>query len=951
MKKFVLLISILAFCLGLFAAELTIGTGTNPQRFPLGSFFGYERSAALYTAAEIGAQNTKITKLAWYSELATTAAVPTKIYLKTTTASTLSNGSWASMISGSSRLYDQIHTGTRAYNWNWFELDNAFDVDMNQNLIVLVERNYGGSGSGAASGFNDGAKIRSSSCSGTHIFWQSDNQATTSTGSFETIRPNLRIYYTMYQNDLVIGSGSEAKRFPLASWYGYERSAALYTAAEIGMQNIDAIAWYPTINTTASVPTKIYLKTTTASTLSNDSWANMISGATLLYDQNRSGTAAGTWNMFDLNINFLVNLGESLIVLVERNYGGTGSGAPGGYSAGGGILASSCNGTHRIWHQDSNAPSGNGESASTRPNVRLRCNSTIASFPFVEGFERGNTDQSAAFMNWTQILGPSYDQKQWAANSSETSYNRAPRNGSWNATLANRGQSYLIRPIELIAGTNYSIELYARHGNSSEYNSILQIKYGAHPSIAGMNKNIVPETRLTNGDYQRISGVFSPETTGLYYIGIQGYVDYALDFISLDDIKIDIISSGPHALPFIEGWDSGDSGTNYWTRETGGWTIYPGSGKPVPTAEFNGNFAVENAYSSSLCSFELDATGIYDVTFSFDMSLQQHTGSTAENQMIWQVHNGNDWITVGGYNALDGDLIWTHYSQHISEHAANRIFKIRFVAFGEDASEIIFWFIDNIVVRESAYNTLPFTEDWSSEDFGTNYWSRNSTNWRIADILGNPTPAVYFSYSPRVYDYNSALTSYEFDARDVDSVELNFDLQLTIQNTAVENWLTWEVWNGANWITLGSYSSLNGNLPWSSYSYDISAHASNRLFKIRFVASGGDSNKIHFWVIDNIHVSGTGSGIIPVAGLSIERVGPNFVLNWTATPSADWYRIYNSVDPYESFAPSGWTVNPPVSIPITSLPGNKRFFKVEAQNGPSPSREQGGYVPLQKIIK
>ena len=60
MKKFILILSILALMLGLFATEVVIGTGTATQRFPLGSFYGHERSAALYTAAEIGAQNTRI---------------------------------------------------------------------------------------------------------------------------------------------------------------------------------------------------------------------------------------------------------------------------------------------------------------------------------------------------------------------------------------------------------------------------------------------------------------------------------------------------------------------------------------------------------------------------------------------------------------------------------------------------------------------------------------------------------------------------------------------------------------------------------------------------------------------------------------------------------------------------------------------------------------------------
>jgi len=40
---------------GLFsqAQTVTIGTGTSTQRYPLSVYYGYQRDASLYTAAEI----------------------------------------------------------------------------------------------------------------------------------------------------------------------------------------------------------------------------------------------------------------------------------------------------------------------------------------------------------------------------------------------------------------------------------------------------------------------------------------------------------------------------------------------------------------------------------------------------------------------------------------------------------------------------------------------------------------------------------------------------------------------------------------------------------------------------------------------------------------------------------------------------------------------------------
>ncbi|MCB5265143.1 MAG: hypothetical protein LHW41_02715 [Candidatus Cloacimonetes bacterium] len=83
MKKFLLLIGILALALGLFA-DVTIGSGTSTQRQPFDALYGFGRSADIYLASEINATG-NITHLGWYVGLATSTSIPIKIYLTTTT--------------------------------------------------------------------------------------------------------------------------------------------------------------------------------------------------------------------------------------------------------------------------------------------------------------------------------------------------------------------------------------------------------------------------------------------------------------------------------------------------------------------------------------------------------------------------------------------------------------------------------------------------------------------------------------------------------------------------------------------------------------------------------------------------------------------------------------------------------------------------------------------------
>ncbi|MCB5260569.1 MAG: choice-of-anchor D domain-containing protein, partial [Candidatus Cloacimonetes bacterium] len=192
-----------------------IGTGTATQRFPLGSYYGYERSAALYTAAELGSQNTRISAISWYSSIATTAAVPTKIYLKTTGASTLTADTWDNMISGAVLLYDQSQTGLAAGDWNLFPLNGTFDVDQGDNLVILVERNFGGGGASTAGGSSAGGGIYSTPIPGGHLTWNADNNPPTTNGSVAANRPNVRFAYSTYTidtppNPAIVGSPTNA---------------------------------------------------------------------------------------------------------------------------------------------------------------------------------------------------------------------------------------------------------------------------------------------------------------------------------------------------------------------------------------------------------------------------------------------------------------------------------------------------------------------------------------------------------------------------------------------------------------------------------------------------------------------------------------------------------------------------------------------------------------------
>jgi len=194
MKKVITLCFAMLMVTLIFGDTLEIGDGTSTQRFPLGSYWGYERSAAVYTDSELGSQNLRISSISWYSTTAVTVSVPTKIYLKTTSSTTLSSDTWANMISGATLVYDATHNSTVTGGWNEFSLISTFDVDNGSGVLVLVERNYGGGGSGTSSG----AGIRYTSVTNTHETWTADNTPPTTSGTLSSYRPNITLTYTTY---------------------------------------------------------------------------------------------------------------------------------------------------------------------------------------------------------------------------------------------------------------------------------------------------------------------------------------------------------------------------------------------------------------------------------------------------------------------------------------------------------------------------------------------------------------------------------------------------------------------------------------------------------------------------------------------------------------------------------------------------------------------------------
>lgn len=204
---------------------------------------------------------------------------------------------------------------------------------------------------------------------------------------------------------------------------------------------------------------------------------------------------------------------------------------------------------------------------STGTNIGTFTTCTAFNVPYFEGFESGNTHNTtvAGCLNQASVTGTQV----WTSNNTFTDYNRTPRTGGWNAFLRYSNEDWLFIPINLTAGTSYTVSLYARQDGATAANSNISISYGATPSAVGMTDAIVAATGIINGGYQQIAGSFTPVSTGVFFVGIKGYMNGTPWYISLDDISIDLTPACSAPLGLTVNNLDFDSADVTWTATTG----------------------------------------------------------------------------------------------------------------------------------------------------------------------------------------------------------------------------------------------------------------------------------------------------------------------------------------------------------------------------------------------
>jgi hypothetical protein len=207
-------------------------------------------------------------------------------------------------------------------------------------------------------------------------------------------------------------------------------------------------------------------------------------------------------------------------------------------------------------------------------------------------------------------------------------------------------------------------------------------------------------------DYDVDPGDYLYSCTAKYDLSSYGFTGQFGESLRQDASDSVYIACGDQ-MPFGEGWDHGTFSYNNWTFEPsqGNWGVTTASGNPPPVADFSW-MALDNSqvvnYSYALVSPPIDASQwlCSDIFLKFDIKLidQNMTGT---EKMAVEVLYDNAWHLLTEFSNT-GSFGWQ--TETINMNAVRgKGLKVRFRAHGQNSTNILHWYIDNI----SVYGVCP----------------------------------------------------------------------------------------------------------------------------------------------------------------------------------------------------------------------------------------------------
>jgi len=161
---------------------------------------------------------------------------------------------------------------------------------------------------------------------------------------------------------------------------------------------------------------------------------------------------------------------------------------------------------------------------------------------------------------------------------------------------------------------------------------------------------------------------------------------------------------------------------------------------------------------------------------------------------------------------------------------------------------------------------MPFYEDFTSNDFETNFWttqkdvgSVNSPTWYIFTDTGIDGSGATMEINNRMGDFDSSLITKYLDGTEATNVYLSFATKSIYYLQEGEmpslDVLSVEVYDGSTWQTAYEYTYAE-TMYWQSDIVDITDFAAGNYFKVRFHLKGYNSTiNVKYICFDDVRIS------------------------------------------------------------------------------------------------
>jgi hypothetical protein len=502
---------------------------------------------------------------------------------------------------------------------------------------------------------------------------------------------------------------------------------------------------------------------------------------------------------------------------------------------------------------------------------------------FFEGFESGFTHNTAVGGCWSQqsITGIQV----WTANTSETTYNRTPRTGSWNATLRYSNEDWLFYPLALTGSVEYTFEMYARQDGAISSNANITIAYGDAGNAASMTETIVPATGIVNGNYQLITGTFTPTATGTYYIGIMGWISGTPWYISIDDISIfetpsclqptNLNASNIDGYSSIMNWIAGDTETE-WELYYGETPLTAPDASTVPTEDniLLNQYTITGltptteyaVYVRANCGGDVSEwTGpvVFTTTVSCPapsgFSITSTTSSSAEVAWIssageFEIEYGEAPYTFTGTANVSPNPSTNSHDFTGLQHSTTYEYKVKAICGAGDESD---WSATASFATDCGIYDLPLTESFDVSTFPlcwtqtysggitSNRWFVNNTSnagGSAYEMRGGWVSGTGISrlITPALNTNGISKLMFEFKTF-FDDFGAGATLKIQSSNDGVN-------WTDENW----SYASGSGNIAATTISLEIDGITNDTLFLAWVI--DGNHYQINHWYVDDVVV-------------------------------------------------------------------------------------------------